>query len=155
GKIPFFFFSGFIIEKFGHIVVLGIVLTSLTLRCLLYAVVSNPWFFLPIELLNGPSYGLLLSVMGSYASVKAPPGAEATVQAIIRGSFWLGISCAGVLGGVLIQKMGPSFTFLSLAMLVGAFTVIYSLLQLLARRSTSNKENRKMLESELSQPLNS
>ncbi|CAL4060432.1 unnamed protein product [Meganyctiphanes norvegica] len=150
GKLPFFFFSGFIIEKLGHIVVFGIVLISLTLRCFLYSIVSNPWLFLPIEILNGPSFGLLLAVMGSYASVKAPPGAEATLQAILRGSFWLGISCAGVVAGILIQNMGSAFTFLCLGLIVGAFTVVYTLLQLIAGKGTSNQENLKSSRNDVS-----
>ena len=63
---------------------------STGLRCCLYYTVSNPWYFLPIELLNGLSYSVFHSVMGAYASHIAPPGAQATVQSIFRSTFYTG-----------------------------------------------------------------
>lgn len=84
--------SGMVIQKLGHTPVMAIALASLALRCSLYYLVVNPWWFLPIELLNGLSYGLFHTVMASYASHIAPPGAQATLQAIVRACFSSGES---------------------------------------------------------------
>ena len=73
-----------IIERLGYMPVLATSLLSLGLRCFLYYTVTNPWYFLPIELLNGPSYSIFYSVMASYTSHLAPSGAQSTLQSIVR-----------------------------------------------------------------------
>ncbi|XP_064101178.1 major facilitator superfamily domain-containing protein 6-like protein A isoform X2 [Macrobrachium nipponense] len=129
GEIPFFFFSGTIILSLGHTVVLSVSMAAMALRCCLYFFVSNPWWFLPIELLNGPSYGLFYAVMASYASHVAPPGAQATLQAITRAGFSLGLSTAGCVGGILYIFLGGGGSmFLVMGLFDFAFCVFYYLL---------------------------
>ncbi|XP_066983128.1 major facilitator superfamily domain-containing protein 6-like isoform X1 [Macrobrachium rosenbergii] len=129
GEIPFFFFSGAIILSLGHTVVLSISMASMAFRCCLYFFVSNPWWFLPIELLNGPSYGLFYAVMASYASHVAPPGAQATLQAITRAGFSLGLSTAGCVGGILYISLGGGGSmYLVMGLFDFAFCVLYYLL---------------------------
>jgi len=41
---------------------------------------QNPWYILPIELMNGVTFGLFYATMASYASIVAPPGTDATMQ---------------------------------------------------------------------------
>lgn len=53
GELPFFFLSGWILKKIGHIHAMSLVLVGFGVRFLLYSVLSNPWWVLPIELLNG------------------------------------------------------------------------------------------------------
>ena len=43
--------------------------------------------FLPIEVLQGLTYGLFYSTMATYASVVALPGTEATMQAMVSAAF--------------------------------------------------------------------
>ena len=66
---------------------MSLVIGMFGLRFILYSVVSNPWFFLPIELLNGFTFGIFYAVMTSYASIVAPPGGQATVQGIVGAAF--------------------------------------------------------------------
>lgn len=80
GELPFFFLSGWILKKIGHINAMSLVLVGFGVRFLLYSVLSNPWWVLPIELLNGVTFGLFYSTMTSYASIVAPVGTEATLQ---------------------------------------------------------------------------
>lgn len=122
-EVPFFFLSGMIIEWLGYTGVLIISVLSTGLRCCFYYTVSNPWCFLPIELLNGLSYSVFHSVMGAYASYIAPPGAQATVQSVFSATFYTGVSTAGFLGGLLYNTQGGSITFLE----VGVFDLIYVL----------------------------
>lgn len=80
GELPFFFLSGWILKKIGHIHSMSLVLLGFGVRFLLYSVLTNPWYVLPIELLNGVTFGIFYSTMASYASIAAPPGTEATLQ---------------------------------------------------------------------------
>lgn len=82
--------SGMVIQKLGHTPVMAIALASLALRCSLYYLVVNPWWFLPIELLHGVSYAVAFAGVASYANSVTPEGAEATMQAIFGGVFFGG-----------------------------------------------------------------
>ena len=42
---------------------------------------------LPIELLNGLTFGMAYASMASYASIVAPPGTEATTQGLVGAVF--------------------------------------------------------------------
>lgn len=79
-KVNLLLFLGWIIKKISHVHAMSLVLLALSARFILYSLLSNPWWVLPIELLQGLTFGLFYSTMASYASVVAPPGAEATVQ---------------------------------------------------------------------------
>lgn len=80
GELPFFFLSGWILRKIGHINAMSLVLAGFALRFFLYSALTNPWWVLPIELLNGVTFGVFYSTMASYASIVAPAGTEATIQ---------------------------------------------------------------------------
>jgi hypothetical protein len=56
-------------------------MSALSLRFLLYSLLSDPWWSLPIELLNGVTFGLCYATMAAHAHRLAPPGMEATMQA--------------------------------------------------------------------------
>jgi hypothetical protein len=80
GEVPFFFLSGKLLKKIGHISAMNLVLFGFSVRFFLYSLLQNPWYALPIELLNGITFGVFYSTMTSYASIIAPLGTEATLQ---------------------------------------------------------------------------
>ena len=80
--------AGRIIERLGHANALFVSLLGFTLRLVLYSVVTNPWVFLPIDLLHGISFGVAYPCFTSYASSVAPKGAAATTQAIFGAMFF-------------------------------------------------------------------
>lgn len=80
GELPFFFLSGWIIKRLGHVHCMTFVLLGVGIRFMLYSVLTDPWWVLPVELMNGITFGLFYATMASYASIAAPPGTEATVQ---------------------------------------------------------------------------
>jgi len=47
----------------------------------------DPWWVLPIELLQGFTFGLFYATMVSYGSMVAPPGTETTMQALVGAAF--------------------------------------------------------------------
>lgn len=93
-ETPFFFASGRILEKLGHIHSMSLVLFAFGLRFILYSVIPSPWWFLPVELFNGLTFGLFWPCMTSYASIIAPPGTAATVQVLKYFCFL--IKCSSV-----------------------------------------------------------
>ncbi|CAL4131794.1 unnamed protein product, partial [Meganyctiphanes norvegica] len=141
GEVAFFFLSGMIIKRLGHPLVFIMGFTALGLRSVFYAVVSNPWIFLPIEFLNGPSYSFFHTAISSYASLIAPNGAQALFQALNRAFFCIGYSIAGMLGGWSYQEIGGSKTFLVLGISILLYTVLYAISQALLKY----KENKKGL----------
>ncbi|KAG8226489.1 hypothetical protein J437_LFUL007371 [Ladona fulva] len=112
GEIPFFFLSGKILNKLGHVNTMTLVLLAFGVRMILYSFLVNPWYALPIELLNGLTFGLAYSTMASYASIVAPPGTEATVQGLVGATFeGVGVSLGSLIGGTLLTEYGGSITF--------------------------------------------
>lgn len=65
-------------------------MVGFSVRVLLYSFVTNPWYFIPIELFHGLSFGIFYPNMIAYASLVAPKGAQATVQGIVKSLFVAG-----------------------------------------------------------------
>lgn len=80
GELPLFFLSGWILKRIGHVNAISLILLVIGIRFVLYSVIKNPWWFLPVELTNGVTFGLFYATMASYASAVAPSGTETTVQ---------------------------------------------------------------------------
>jgi hypothetical protein len=57
GELPFFFLSGWILKKIGHVHSMSLVLLGFAFRFYFYSILENPWYVLPIELLNGITFG--------------------------------------------------------------------------------------------------
>ena len=74
GEVPMFFLSGWLIGKLGHSNTMTLVLGAFGLRSLLYSLLTNPWYSLPIEVLNGVTFGIFYATMTSYANILSPPG---------------------------------------------------------------------------------
>lgn len=80
----FFCILGRILKKIGHINTMSLVLVGFGIRFILYSLLTNPWWVLPIELLQGITFGMSYATMASYASIIAPSGTEATIQVYIH-----------------------------------------------------------------------
>lgn len=87
GELPFLFLSGWVLRKISHIHAMSLVLFGFAVRFMLYSVLSNPWWVLPIELMQGVTFGIFYATMPSYASLVAPPGTEATLQVLPDTNF--------------------------------------------------------------------
>ncbi|XP_055937435.1 major facilitator superfamily domain-containing protein 6-like isoform X2 [Argiope bruennichi] len=107
GEIPFFYISGWIIRKIGHLNVFTMSFIAHGLRFLAYAFLVNPWWGLLIEVLQGPSFGSFYAGLTSYGKLLAPPGAEATMQGIaLAGLDGIGTSVGSLISGYWVQKAG-------------------------------------------------
>lgn len=84
GEIPFFFISGWLVNKIGHINAMTMVLFAFGIRLCLYSVLTNPWWVLPIELMQGVTFALFYATMATYANIVAPHGTAATLQVCFK-----------------------------------------------------------------------
>jgi hypothetical protein len=66
---------------------MSLVLCAFGVRFVIYSLLKNPWWCLPVELFQGFTFGLFYATMASYASIVAPPGTEATVQGTVGAVF--------------------------------------------------------------------
>lgn len=90
-ELPFFFWSGWIINKVNHVNCMAISLGAVAVRMYLFTVISNPSWVLLIELLNGLSYALAHAVKMSYAKMIAPES-TCTVVGLILFFEMIGLS---------------------------------------------------------------
>uniref|UniRef100_A0A2H8TT59 Major facilitator superfamily domain-containing protein 6 n=1 Tax=Melanaphis sacchari TaxID=742174 RepID=A0A2H8TT59_9HEMI len=126
GEIPFFFWSGWIIKKFGYGNCMAIVLGAMAIRMYLYTVIWNPIWIIAIELLNGVSYALGFAVKMSYAKMLAPPDTLNTIIGFIGLFDCIGESIGSLLGGYLFDTYGGvwSFRFFAYTSIVMCFISI-------------------------------
>ncbi|KAH8300485.1 hypothetical protein KR018_008665 [Drosophila ironensis] len=144
GELPFFFLSGWILKRIGHINAMSLVLFGFGVRFILYSMLENPWYILPIELLNGVTFGIFYATMASYASIVAPPGTEATMQSLVGAIFeGVGVSMGSLIGGLLIDSVSARTTFEIFG--IGAFIifVVHVSVQMCLQRNGRNEENGK------------
>lgn len=80
GELPFFFISGWLVNKMGHSNAMTMVLFAFGVRLCLYSSLSDPWWVLPIELMQGVTFALFYATMATYANIVAPHGTAATLQ---------------------------------------------------------------------------
>ncbi|XP_017095251.2 major facilitator superfamily domain-containing protein 6 isoform X1 [Drosophila bipectinata] len=144
GELPFFFLSGWILKRIGHVNAMSLVLFGFGVRFILYSMLQNPWYILPIELLNGVTFGIFYATMASYASIVAPPGTEATMQSLVGAIFeGVGVSMGSLIGGLLFESVSARTTFEIFG--IGAFIlfVVHVCVQMYLQRNGSTDENGK------------
>ncbi|VVC36469.1 Major facilitator superfamily domain,Major facilitator superfamily associated domain [Cinara cedri] len=111
GEIPFFFWSGWIIKRLGHVNCMTLALGAMALRLYLYTVIWNPGWIVLIELLNGVTHSLAFAVKMSYAKKIALPDTLNTVIGYIMLIDMFGDSLATLLGGYIFGWYGGVWSF--------------------------------------------
>ncbi|XP_073838628.1 sugar baby transporter isoform X1 [Musca autumnalis] len=148
GELPFFFFSGWILKKIGHVNAMSMVLFGFGVRFILYSMLQDPWYALPIELLNGVTFGLFYATMASYASIVAPPGTETTMQGLVGAIFeGVGVSLGSLIAGYLFDSIGGGHTFEIFGVAAFVAFIVHVCLQMyLQRHHSSSDENGKQID---------
>lgn len=144
-EIPCFLIAGWVIKMVGHWNCMSITLICFGFRYLCFAYMKDPWLTLPVGLLHGPTFGLFYSSMTMYAKTEAPPGTEATVQALLSVAFeGVGAATGSILGGIGFDTIGSRTTFLyatasSFGLLI--LNVAIHLILLRKQKSDSSSKN--------------
>jgi len=134
GEVPMFFLSGWVIKSLGHSNTMTLVLGAFGIRFILYSYITNPWYSLPIEILNGVTFGLFYSTMASYAHIISPPGFESTVQGIVGAAFeGLGVAVGSVVGGAVYSAMGGVFMFRSFGLFAIVLCLIHAIVHIVLK----------------------
>lgn len=139
-EVPCLLVAGRIIQRLGHGKTLFVSLLGFTMRLVLYSVVSNPWLFLPIDLLHGISFGLAYPCFTSFASSVAPKGAAATTQAIFGAMFFGSTGVGGLVGGRLFESVGGKKTFLYIGAATGVYSLLFIVMQCVLAQLKSSGE---------------
>ncbi|PNF21627.1 hypothetical protein B7P43_G11266 [Cryptotermes secundus] len=141
GELPFLFLSGRILRKIGHVHAMSLVLFAFGIRFVIYSILKNPWWCLPVELFQGFTFGIFYATMASYASIVAPPGTEATVQGAVGAVFeGIGVSLGSLLGGVLYDKYDGATTFRIYGIVSLGLFVLHFLVQTIISRKAQYSE---------------
>ncbi|KAG6800459.1 major facilitator superfamily domain-containing protein 6 [Apis mellifera caucasica] len=135
GELPFNFISGNVLRKLGHVNVMSLVLLIYAIRFMAYSTVSNPWWFLIIEILHGPTVGLCWPTMVSYGDKITPSGTKATIQGFIGAIFeGIGVSSGSFICGWLIDTYGGIVTLRVFSIGALLWLLCFWLIQLLLRK---------------------
>lgn len=107
-----YFFIEFILTKLSHVQVIYLGLLVNFVRFLLISYLVNPWFILPLDLLQGFSHAGVWAALTSYLSKAAPKGYRAAVQGILQGFYYgLGRAVGAIGGGIFAHYYGTNTTF--------------------------------------------
>jgi MFS transporter, PPP family, 3-phenylpropionic acid transporter len=111
-ELPVMFFAGALLKAFGARWLLVLALVGWSLRLVLYAVIPDPVWLLPVQILHGPSFAIMWIAGIALTRQLAPPGAGAAAQglftAVVSG---LGGLVGGVFGGLTYQWLGAPALF--------------------------------------------
>jgi len=107
-----------------------------------YSFLTDPWYALPIELLNGLTLGVYWSTMASYAYLVAPPGTASTLQGIFGAIFeGIGTSIGSLLGGLIFQKYGGVILFRSWGVFALSTGILFALANLFLDKVFPRKDS--------------
>jgi len=135
GEVPMFFISGFILHKLGHVHTMTLVLGAFGLRLVLYSFITSPWLALPIEILNGITFGIFYATMTSYAYVIAPSGLGSTMQGIVGAAFeGAGVAIGSLVGGAIYKNYGGPFLFQAFGVFSLVMCLVHLVLQIVMGR---------------------
>ncbi|CAG9765197.1 unnamed protein product [Ceutorhynchus assimilis] len=109
-----YFFSFRLIRQIGHVKVLCLGLITNTLRFLYISWLTNPWWVLPFEFVQGITHAAVWAACCSYISHNTPPELRSSAQGVLQGiHHGLGRGCGAVIGGIFVTTFGSTSTFRS------------------------------------------
>lgn len=107
-EIPLFFLASALIKRMGTSVCIAISLVAYGVRYTVYAYMQNPWPLVPIELLHGVTFGLLLTALTNYVYGVAPKGSAGTMIGLLSAfQRGIGAGIASLTGGYIYDDYGP------------------------------------------------
>ncbi|KAG7674534.1 putative Major facilitator superfamily domain-containing protein 6-B [Nannochloris sp. 'desiccata'] len=116
GEVPFFYFSGAIIKRLGVTVSFNLAMVAYIIRLGAYALLPlypTLWIALPIELLQGLTFGLAYSAGTVHCRRISPKYLRSTVQSIFFGLYTgIGAGIGGLAGGMIYNAYGGQMMYI-------------------------------------------
>ncbi|KAL1491782.1 hypothetical protein ABEB36_012328 [Hypothenemus hampei] len=107
-----YFFSFRLIRQMGHVKVLCLGLIANILRFLYISWLTNPWWVLPFEFMQGITHAAVWAACCSYISHNTPLELRSSAQGVLQGiHHGLGRGCGAVIGGMFVTSFGSTSTF--------------------------------------------
>lgn len=107
-----YFFSFRLITQIGHVKVLCLGLVGNILRFLYISWLTNPWYVLPFEFMQGITHAAVWASCCSYIAHNTPQQLRASAQGVLQGiHHGLGRGCGAVIGGIFVKNFGTTSTF--------------------------------------------
>ncbi|XP_033102711.1 major facilitator superfamily domain-containing protein 6-like isoform X3 [Anneissia japonica] len=131
------FFQLKAVERLGHTKILVIALALYCIRFLIYAVLQNPLWILPVEIIQGASYFAVWNTLVSYTVHSFPPQFLATSISFLNAIFQnLGLGIGTFLSGYLIYRFDAATTCYIYCVASLCFLVLF----IIVRRIFTNME---------------
>ncbi|KAL0269369.1 UNVERIFIED_CONTAM: hypothetical protein PYX00_007127 [Menopon gallinae] len=107
-----YFFSFRLITQMGHVKVLCLGLIGNVIRFLYISWLTNPWWVLPFEFMQGITHAAVWAACCSYIAHNTPQQLRSSAQGVLQGiHHGLGRGCGAVFGGILVNYCGSTSTF--------------------------------------------
>ena len=118
-EVPFMFFSGKFIKKFGSMHLLLFCALGTTLRCLMYVIIPGLLGAVFGQLLNSITYGLMHPAAVAFAVSNAPDKKHLVVSQTLYSVVSVGIASVlgNIVGGIIIDAYGFTALFVSFSVL--------------------------------------
>ncbi|CAL1534798.1 unnamed protein product [Lymnaea stagnalis] len=107
-----YFMTGNLIVKYGHVKILYIGLAGNIARFMYISFLTNPWWVLPFEFVQGLTHAAVWAACCAYITHAIPVELRSSAQGILQGlHHGLGRGCGAVFGGLLVYQYGHVVTF--------------------------------------------
>jgi PPP family 3-phenylpropionic acid transporter len=133
-EIPFMLFSGAIMRRIGVGRLFWLSTFVFILRTGLYAFMPAPTWAVGINALNGPTFVFFWNSSVNYASQMAPDSFKSTAQGVLQTTVNLASVIGALASGWMFDTLGPGGLYRVLAGLCLAAFVLFSFIQVKARK---------------------
>merc|ERR1719195_322360 len=111
-EVPFFYYSGSLVKRFGIMKILGFALVCIFLRQAWTATLENAWLLLPVELFHGITFSIANAAIVEHCNTIAPEGLGMTVQSLQLAIYQgLGQGGGALIGGMVTRTYGVVVLF--------------------------------------------
>lgn len=107
-----YFFVHQIVRKYGHVKIFYAGLLGNAIRFVYVSILTEPYWILPFELIQGITHALVWATATSYFAQAVPEELRSSAQGILQGiHFGLGRGCGALIGGIFVTSFGSKATF--------------------------------------------
>jgi MFS transporter, PPP family, 3-phenylpropionic acid transporter len=138
-ELPFMFFSGTFLRRFGPVKLLIVAMVLMVLRFFLLGWMPSPVWAIAINMINGPAFVFFWNSAVTYANQLAPNGMAGTAQGLVISTTNLAGVVSSPLSGWLFDMLGPNGIFRVMAFLVLAALILFTIGNMI-KRSTDKIE---------------